>query len=260
MTMKVHRPSRVSLQAILAVGLMVLGGGELGVCAGPLLVVEPGEVCDLGRVKENTGSYDFLFNLRNDGDAELTIAKVRPGCGCTTVSLARKELAAGESVELKAKLKTEGNEGEMLKAIWVDSNDEKNPQCLLTIKVRLPYMERGPRLYPKGGYYTAALRERGTRLQVTAAVENCDAETPVRLLNAELPEGWTCSEPFPITVAPEQRVAFSFVRPVAAGEQVPALMGVDFVILTDYPDPAKATLKGRMSFAPLKISVSPPSK
>ena len=85
-----------------------------------------GEVMDKERV-------DHTFVLKNAGGAELVINKVTTSCGCTTASLAKKNLAPGESVDVAAKFSLKGRSGHQKKTISVHSNDPVSPLLRLQL-------------------------------------------------------------------------------------------------------------------------------
>jgi hypothetical protein len=91
------------------------------------LSVKPGE-------KAVTAKYRFT----NNGTSPVTIVDVRPSCGCTTATLAKKTFAPGESGEIEAKLNFAGHTGHQEKWIYVTTNVAGTQQMLLTLAVDIP--------------------------------------------------------------------------------------------------------------------------
>jgi rhodanese-related sulfurtransferase len=60
------------------------------------------------------------FILSNTGTQAIQISKVRASCGCTTTALSNYALAAGESVQLEARVDTSGFSGDVVKSIYVE--------------------------------------------------------------------------------------------------------------------------------------------
>ena len=99
---------------------------------------EPVIVCDerdhdFG-VVTNVKSVSHAFRIRNDGDAELIIKKVKTSCGCTTAKLATNTIAPGQEVVLETKLSLKGRKDHQSKAISVKSNDPVKPSYRLSLK------------------------------------------------------------------------------------------------------------------------------
>src|SRR6202007_656266 len=75
------------------------------------LSVKPGE-------KAVTAKYRFT----NNSTSPVTIVDVRPSCGCTTATLAKKTYAPGESGEIDATFSFAGHVGHQEKWIYVSTN------------------------------------------------------------------------------------------------------------------------------------------
>jgi hypothetical protein len=85
------------------------------------------------------------FELHNEGDETLQIKAVRPTCGCTVADFDR-EIPAGESGFIKAKLDTSDFSGPISKSILVMTNDPQDPSLTLVIKTDVhPFVEVLPR-------------------------------------------------------------------------------------------------------------------
>jgi len=84
--------------------------------------------------RSNEEKVEHEFILKNIGDAQLLIDKVRTTCGCTVAQLEKKELQPGESTKVKATLTLKGRQGATTKSISVESNDPETPVLTLTLK------------------------------------------------------------------------------------------------------------------------------
>lgn len=113
----------VMLFVVLALGTVALASPKISVDA-PLY--------DFGEVLEGIAVV-HTFVLSNVGDEPLTIGDVRVSCGCTTTSLAKSTLEPGESVELQVTFDSAGFSGEMVKNIYVESNDPAAPELVLQL-------------------------------------------------------------------------------------------------------------------------------
>jgi hypothetical protein len=80
---------------------------------------------------------DHTFVLRNDGDADLTITRVRPSCGCTTTGLSTETIHPGETAELATRFGLKGRRGAQHKSIAIESNDPVSPNFRLELKATI---------------------------------------------------------------------------------------------------------------------------
>jgi hypothetical protein len=78
------------------------------------------------------------YRFTNIGAAPVSILDVRPSCGCTTATLAKKEYAPGESGEIEAKLNFAGHVWHQEKWIYVTTNTVGEEPALLSLTVDIP--------------------------------------------------------------------------------------------------------------------------
>ena len=78
------------------------------------------------------------YRFTNIGASTVSIVDVRPSCGCTTATLAKKEYAPGESGEIEAKLNFAGHVGHQEKWIYVTTNVPGSEPALLSLTVDIP--------------------------------------------------------------------------------------------------------------------------
>jgi len=93
---------------------------------------------DFGKVEEED-ILECTFNFKNVGDAPLIIERVVPSCGCTTSVVSLSHLKPGEAGRITAKINTSGKKGLIKKHISVFSNDNRNPQVILSIAANIIY-------------------------------------------------------------------------------------------------------------------------
>jgi Protein of unknown function (DUF1573) len=78
------------------------------------------------------------YQFTNTGNYPVTIIEVQPSCGCTTVQLAKKEYAPGESGELAARFDIAGRSDRQEKSIVVLTKDTINQPITLRLLVTIP--------------------------------------------------------------------------------------------------------------------------
>jgi hypothetical protein len=97
------------------------------------------EKWDFGKLKEGqVKSHVFVFN--NSGSAPLHIKRVRTSCGCAAALISDKNVEPGKKGELKVTLNSRGYEGNIVKYIYVESNDRSQPvkQLQISADIEVP--------------------------------------------------------------------------------------------------------------------------
>ncbi len=77
---------------------------------------------DLGTLNESAGLIDISFRFKNIGKNPLSVNSVTAQCGCTSPEKPGKLIQPGETSEVKAKFKTQGQKGEVSKKVYVVTN------------------------------------------------------------------------------------------------------------------------------------------
>ncbi|MEJ2104308.1 MAG: DUF1573 domain-containing protein [Ignavibacteriaceae bacterium] len=86
---------------------------------------------DFGTIKQGeVATHDFVIS--NSGGDLLKISNVSASCGCTAAAPEKKELAPGESTNLKVSFNSAGRQGRQNKTIRIYSNDPQNPELVLS--------------------------------------------------------------------------------------------------------------------------------
>ncbi|MFH1615090.1 MAG: DUF1573 domain-containing protein [Planctomycetota bacterium] len=93
-------------------------------------------VHDFGNIppsSKNTVKFEF----KNTGKGVLKIGNIKTTCGCTAVSLEKKEYQPGESGALEIIYTSSSQKGPVSKLIYVSSNDPGKSKVTLTIKANI---------------------------------------------------------------------------------------------------------------------------
>jgi rhodanese-related sulfurtransferase len=115
--------------------LALLIAAALGVTASaaPTLFADAADY-NFGNVVEGT-IVVHTFILSNTGTQPIQISKVRASCGCTATALSDYSLAAGESVQLEARVDTSGFSGDVVKSIYVEYTAGASESATLALHV-----------------------------------------------------------------------------------------------------------------------------
>lgn len=127
------------------------------------------------------------FILTNAGEADLSINKVRPSCGCLAVFTFNPRLSPGQSTELKATFDSKGLKGDFEKYIYIESNDPDAPHKVVTITGRAEVLPRISILIePRSWNFVSSLPEQPSIFKF--AIENRGKDT-LRITSIEASSG-----------------------------------------------------------------------
>ena len=98
----------------------------------PKLAVEGAEY-NFGRIYQGE-KVEHVFQFSNAGDAPLSILRVRSSCGCTAALVSSTELAPGEAGEVRTTFDSTRFRGEVVKTVYLYSNDPVRRVIQLTIR------------------------------------------------------------------------------------------------------------------------------
>jgi len=88
---------------------------------------------DYGTIEQGAHvKHDFV--LKNDGNMDLTIQRMVPGCGCTAVSTNNNTVPAGATGAITVEFDSSGFEGEKYKPVTVYTNDPDKSSFTLALK------------------------------------------------------------------------------------------------------------------------------
>jgi len=116
---------------------------------GLLLALVAGCADQPGQVELGATEFDFgtipndkavsqVFEVRNVGPGKLEITGVSTSCGCTSAEVSKRQLARGETAELKVTydpLAHEGATGRFMRIVYIRSDDPEVPEATLTVRV-----------------------------------------------------------------------------------------------------------------------------
>lgn len=95
--------------------------------------VSPSATIEIGEIEEGTVA-NAVFKLTNTSDAKIKIDHIQAACGCTTAEPSKKELAPGETSEIKVLFDSKNRLGDFHKPVTVYlSGNGKNSQQDLTL-------------------------------------------------------------------------------------------------------------------------------
>lgn len=114
--------------------------------AAPKLVLSS-PAWDFGKVWQNERPTHVL-TIRNEGDTNLQIGRVRTTCGCTAAQPGRKLVPPGESTTVDVRYDTKGKQGKVTSKVLIESNDPTQPEARFLIS---GFVKRAITRHPLGG-------------------------------------------------------------------------------------------------------------
>ena len=100
--------------------------------AQPKISIQGGDTQDWGKVKPKDSPLKASIKITNEGSEELKISDVRPGCGCTTAPLDKKELKPGEFATMDVSLNVGATSGMLTKVLYLKADIVRPIQILPT--------------------------------------------------------------------------------------------------------------------------------
>lgn len=91
----------------------------------PKLQIEKGDTVNWGVVKMNNTPVKETIKLFNVGKDTLKILSVKPGCGCTTAPLDKKDIEPGGFAKMDISLNLPSKAGKIHKTIAVNTNESE---------------------------------------------------------------------------------------------------------------------------------------
>ena len=85
-------------------------------------------------VRRDHETVTHRFEIKNTGDADLAITRVKASCGCTAVTSSKNSIPPGEDAYVEARFTLKGRRGKQSKSITVESNDPATPRLRLWLK------------------------------------------------------------------------------------------------------------------------------
>lgn len=112
-----------------------------------------------------------VFTMKNEGNKELIIERIRSSCGCVKTSISSKNIKPGKSAELKATFNTTGYEGKMEKDIYIKSNDPYEPERRITLSIEIEHQPK-PIISLSKTEWDIGLFSQGDNPTLTFIIEN----------------------------------------------------------------------------------------
>ena len=113
---------------IVAMGLLL--GGAVTAGAVPRAEIQGKAAIDAGEV-EPSQILEYDFVLRNDGDATLAIADLKPTCYCLSAKTDLWDVPPGGSATIHVRIDPSDFVGKVSKGIEIETNDPVNPVILI---------------------------------------------------------------------------------------------------------------------------------
>lgn len=107
--------------------LIIIFAANLILSAQPKLVTEPADTINWGKVKAIESPLKAKLLLKNVGKDSLYIMRVKPGCGCTTSKLNKKNIEPDSSAVVDITLEIPNLPGIFHKVINIKSTDPDQP-------------------------------------------------------------------------------------------------------------------------------------
>jgi len=125
-----ERNYRLVVSANIVEDFSNMSGAEIARAA--KVSVDNAEV-NFGQLQQNE-KYEHNFVLTNEGQSTLFIRKIKASCGCTAVQPEKKQVAPGESVQIRTIFNSAGKRGNQSKTVTIITNDPKRSSLVLRIK------------------------------------------------------------------------------------------------------------------------------
>jgi glutaredoxin len=93
-------------------------------------------VWNIGNIKSGVEKI-HQFKVMNIGSEELVITQIRSSCRCLKVEITSKKIQPNRYADIKATFKEIKRLGEVIKTIYIDSNDPSAPRSILRVKAKV---------------------------------------------------------------------------------------------------------------------------
>ncbi len=111
------------------------------------------------------------FSFTNTGQAPLIIKRVTTSCGCTAALVSSETIAPGKEGKISVEFDTRGYFGEVVKQVYVESNDPVEPRKILEIQAEIE-VPPSARMELDNYNYEAGLILAGEKIEVPLKVSN----------------------------------------------------------------------------------------
>jgi len=172
----------------------------------PRLVLSE-EEWDFGQIKAGTKST-HTFILTNEGGKTLYIDRVRASCGCVKTSLSTDEIPSGKSAELTATFDSRGYEGTVNKAIYIKTNEEKDPEKKIIVIASVEHLTE-PKIKVSKNRWELGLISEGDISTFKGEIENI-GDADLIIDNMVSFDNIKCNITTPLTIRPNKKQELIF--------------------------------------------------
>ena len=167
------------------------------------------EEWDFGKIKEDERPV-HIFTIKNIGQEELIISRVRSSCGCAATMLSSENIQPGKSAELKVTFNPTGYNGTVKKDIYIESNDPQLPKAKITITTDVEPIP-SPKAFLSNSQWDLGLISQGDLPTFTFTIEN-KGELDLIIDKIDASEYIQYDTEIPLTILPgeKQEVTFTY--------------------------------------------------
>ncbi len=167
------------------------------------------EEWDFGKIKEDERPV-HIFTIKNIGQEELIISRVRSSCGCAATMLSSENIQPGKSAELKVTFNPTGYNGMVKKDIYIESNDPQLPKAKITITTDVEPIP-SPKAFLSNSQWDLGLISQGDLPTFTFTIEN-KGELDLIIDKIDASEYIQYDAEIPLTILPgeKQEVTFTY--------------------------------------------------
>jgi len=117
---------------ILSIGFLLFSCSQDNkVAVGNKTTLEVKPVLEMGDVFQGE-NVEASFNVKNTGDYPLILAEVKGSCSCTVAEYSKDPISPGESVKIKASVKTTtASPGQLVKDVRIVANTDPSVTTVL---------------------------------------------------------------------------------------------------------------------------------
>lgn len=162
------------------------------------------EEWDFGLVKPDDKPV-HIFMVKNEGDEDLIIERLRASCGCVKTYISTKRIQPGKSAELKVTFDTTGYDGKVQKDIYIKSNNhqEQGSEKKISLSIEIEHQSK-PVLSVSGNEWNLGLISQGDKPNFDLIIENKGDEDLV-IDKIDTYKHISYNIILPLTISPEEK-------------------------------------------------------
>ena len=160
------------------------------------------EEWDFGMVKPNE-KPTRIFTIKNEGDEDLIIERVRASCGCIKTSISTKRIKSGKSAELKVTFDTTGYDGKVKKDIYITSNDPQESEKRMRVYIEVEH-QPNPVINLSQNEWNLLLISQGDKPSLNLMIENTGDKDLV-IDKIEVYKHISYNIVLPLTIPPQEK-------------------------------------------------------